>query len=992
MVYGGRMTRNTIIRIAVGLALVAMLTLLVAFNALLVWVATGPRSLERFTPYIESALTGNSDVKAKIGESWLIWDGWQHPLDIRLVNVSLLTKEGVVFSSFPQISLGVDVLSLPFGQVLPTSLSVEKPIISIHQNEDKSLGLRKAGAQDDIQSSTDTISALISALTDPHHDGSLRKLHSLELLHADVTVGNDKDGVVIAAPDTTFIVRKESRHEVAIIINTSIEYGEYESSINGKFAYNKTNRRLEGIMEVGKAQPAVLAGILSNDDTLKALQFPVSGKIGFAFNKDGALDALKFIVEGGRGKIVHDKIDGKLPISGLKVTGSADSGLSRITIESAQADLGGAKFSGSGTVLMGEKGTGITGNVSLTNVDTSQARIYWPLGLAPMSREWVITNIHDGKIPRAEAAIAIKQGDLALPYLPKEDIDATIELRDAKIKYMEGHPEIRNVDAQIKVDGVSLDAAVAAASGFTDTKLSNGRVLIEDLRPDNPLIEVSLSADAPAADIATLLGLPKLEHAKHLNLDAKKATGRATGDAKLGFYFFEKDANGKDMPLTYAISAKLNNVGTPGFLDRFDIENASGDMTIDEKAITYNGSAKLNGADISAGKLTYSLAPEGDVDTTFEATASLDEESLARFGIRLPVSVRQMNGVAVAADLSTHKDTTSIPKFSLKGEGVDISGNAKLTEDGKDIASLKLGPLQYDKTSLESLEYQAIPGGYRLAMKGKSLDVSSMFEKKGEGFSFEKFPAMDLDLDVGMLYAGFGQPVSNAKGKLTCSATRCGTANISGRMNDKDMHFSIMAEGKNRRLNAASGDAGAMVKALGITDSMEGGELALTGQFEDNAAGGGALRGKLLIKEYTLKKAPTLAKLLSLASLTGFFDTLSGNGIAFKKLEAPFMLKDDVITLKDARAFGAAMGMTADGTITFPHGDLALEGTIVPSYTLNNVVGKVPLVGNLLMGGEGQGVFAARYTMKGDSDDPDVAVNPLSILTPGFLRNLFDVF
>jgi hypothetical protein len=56
------------------------------------------------------------------------------------------------------------------------------------------------------------------------------------------------------------------------------------------------------------------------------------------------------------------------------------------------------------------------------------------------------------------------------------------------------------------------------------------------------------------------------------------------------------------------------------------------------------------------------------------------------------------------------------------------------------------------------------------------------------------------------------------------------------------------------------------------------------------------------------------------------------------------------------------------------------------------VLGNVPPVGKMLTGGEGQGVFAARYSITGSDDKPDVSVNPLSILTPGFLRGVFDVF
>jgi hypothetical protein len=42
----------------------------------------------------------------------------------------------------------------------------------------------------------------------------------------------------------------------------------------------------------------------------------------------------------------------------------------------------------------------------------------------------------------------------------------------------------------------------------------------------------------------------------------------------------------------------------------------------------------------------------------------------------------------------------------------------------------------------------------------------------------------------------------------------------------------------------------------------------------------------------------------------------------------------------------------------------------------------------LLLGGEGQGLFAANYRVAGSAADPQVSVNPLSALTPGFLRRL----
>ena len=66
-----------------------------------------------------------------------------------------------------------------------------------------------------------------------------------------------------------------------------------------------------------------------------------------------------------------------------------------------------------------------------------------------------------------------------------------------------------------------------------------------------------------------------------------------------------------------------------------------------------------------------------------------------------------------------------------------------------------------------------------------------------------------------------------------------------------------------------------------------------------------------------------------------------------------------------------------------------LQGTIVPAYALNSIIGNIPLIGSLLLGGEGQGLFAANYRVTGSAGDPQVSVNPLSALAPGFLRRLF---
>jgi hypothetical protein len=97
--------------------------------------------------------------------------------------------------------------------------------------------------------------------------------------------------------------------------------------------------------------------------------------------------------------------------------------------------------------------------------------------------------------------------------------------------------------------------------------------------------------------------------------------------------------------------------------------------------------------------------------------------------------------------------------------------------------------------------------------------------------------------------------------------------------------------------------------------------------------------------------------------------------------------------VRDVRAWGPALGITAKGQIDMDNSRMAMEGTVVPAYALNAVLGNIPVLGWLITGGEkGGGIIAFNYSMKGPTNDPSVTVNPLSALTPGFLRNLFNIF
>ena len=124
----------------------------------------------------------------------------------------------------------------------------------------------------------------------------------------------------------------------------------------------------------------------------------------------------------------------------------------------------------------------------------------------------------------------------------------------------------------------------------------------------------------------------------------------------------------------------------------------------------------------------------------------------------------------------------------------------------------------------------------------------------------------------------------------------------------------------------------------------------------------------------------------------GLVDALGGPGLRFARLTAPFQFDDDTLVLRDARAFSPSLGLTAKGRIDRAGDRLDLEGTLVPAYVFNSILGRIPLIGGLFSAEKGGGLFAMNYSLRGPIDNPSVVANPLSALTPGILRGMFGLF
>ena len=198
---------------------------------------------------------------------------------------------------------------------------------------------------------------------------------------------------------------------------------------------------------------------------------------------------------------------------------------------------------------------------------------------------------------------------------------------------------------------------------------------------------------------------------------------------------------------------------------------------------------------------------------------------------------------------------------------------------------------------------------------------------------------------------------------------------------DEIVEMSIYQIDKDKKtLQVISDRARPFVKHFDFIKGFEGGKLEYESIISKQVS-----NSNLIITDFKVSKVPALAQLLTLASLQGIADTLSGEGIRFESFEMKSNSEGNVMNIEDALAMGPAVSILLEGYVD--KGKIvSLRGTLVPATKLNSIIASIPLVGDILVGKKtGEGVVGVSFKMKGPPKDIKTTVNPIKTLTPRFI-------
>ncbi|MCH7807127.1 MAG: AsmA-like C-terminal domain-containing protein [Proteobacteria bacterium] len=213
-------------------------------------------------------------------------------------------------------------------------------------------------------------------------------------------------------------------------------------------------------------------------------------------------------------------------------------------------------------------------------------------------------------------------------------------------------------------------------------------------------------------------------------------------------------------------------------------------------------------------------------------------------------------------------------------------------------------------------------------------------------------------------------------------------ANVIGAIDDGGMfQIALDNDQAGRHLTIESDNAGRFGLGVDIFRNAIGGRLMLTADLNIYQTPLYAV-GTLAVNDFRMVKSSTLIQALAEDERSGLDEMIRAGGVDFKQLLIPFKLEDEVFDISGGSASGPSLGFTMEGQIDQRFERMNINGTVVPAYTLNTIISRIPVIGTILMGGKGEGLFAVNYRVSGTRDDPKVDISEISVLTPGILRKL----
>ncbi|ANP44717.1 DUF3971 domain-containing protein [Candidatus Viadribacter manganicus] len=736
-----------------------------------------------------------------------------------------------------------------------------------------------------------------------------------------------------------------------------------------------------------------------------------------------------------------------LAITNVEVAGSIISAQRTVNVSRITARAGDGRFNGTGrlywTDVDGSAHTGVQLDGALEGaVDARAVMHMWPVGLGESVREYLARTITGGRVTDATVHINVLPGDLIDGALQDDAIDVRFNVDSASMEFISTMSPVTHARGSGILRGNSFSMVVPEAR-FHGMPVTNGRIEAPRFKPDGQMMTISAHVDGDARPLLEVLAMEPISLGERLPIDAASATGRGSVNVRI------QRPMVRDAPFEawrFTVDGAIRDFA--GNMSTRNVALSNGQLTVrgDQRAVTVSGPIRAGDSAIQNVRWTeYIGRPDDASSSEYQISGDFDANDLERLGYPVARYAQGRIGVTVTGqgrgfdvdnariDLDLRNAAVQLPRdfwtkragqaasarfvvqrqsdgglafndIDARGGGLLAQGRVRLARDNT-LMEVDLPRLVVEGSADARLTAaRAQDGALVVSIRGAMFNAEPFMGSQAppEGGTATPTAAQGSTLDSGAMRASVIVDRLKMRGGATLADANVHVATV------REGLMTLSAEGRSpggesfsltlgqragdarSRVRFRAGDAGFAVRALTGAENVVGGAASADGDWRGGAQS--QARFNVGMRDFQVVRLPAMARLLSSAgSLTGLTEMLNGDGIGFLALDAEMTYANNRLQFAEGRMAGPSLGLTGAGSYDITRDNLDIDGVVAPSPMLNlSMLGSIPVIGDLLVSRRGEGVFGMTYSINGHAAEPRVGVNPVSALTPGILRRIFE--
>lgn len=729
------------------------------------------------------------------------------------------------------------------------------------------------------------------------------------------------------------------------------------------------------------------------------------------------------------------------PIAQATIVGELESDSPKIRISRISGTTGAAMIDGAGEVWLGEGD--LAGKVGVKfdgkaagAVTPQQILAFWPVKAGPDARSWAKEHVQAGTATNVVAHIDWPPGANDKGWLDNEVVNVDFDIANATVMYLHDFPAVTAASGKGRLEGNRIWFDIAGGKVGT-WKVDEGKVTIPAFHPAGAIMQITSSGTGELRDLMRVLDASDLKTAQKygINIEGMSGGGYMNLDLRIPMLGDETPPDA----IKYTVHGGFRRATAPDLAMGFGLTESDATVDMTEAGLRIAGAGRFGPAQTQFDwNEVFKPGTEGHTELTAKALVTPDLLNAFGFAARTMMqgeadmqlkasgSGRDFNSIVAEVDFA--KSALDIPelgwskKYDVPAKGVFRYGGDKsrgvitgdINADGLQLSGdlelngagdMQRGAIERifarDSVDLHGDVTKKADGGLAVALAGPFFDASPWMDgwlnmdrpsptptpaaAPGAPASAPN-PPISLKLNADKIRVRENADLLNAKVALELGDDGPRSGLITGlTAPGKKVEVKIESDGAAHLFSGKADDAGFAARVMLKADYLIGGAMTFTSRF-DGAKG----KAQVTATDVRLRDAPLLAQILSLASLRGLTDVLNGDGVLFTHADIPLLFDHGRIDLPGLRASGPAMGITARGWVQPTQGNISLDGVLVPSFGINSVLGGIPIIGDLFVSRQGEGVFSPTYQVRGTLERAQISINPVSAITPGVVRRIFE--